>query len=120
MASSVKKKEDLADMADFIGVLASVRGGKAAIALSQHLGKVVAAVKETNQKGKLMVTLTLSPTSINSEGEVDEIRVDVSDKMTLPSVAPGSALFFPTPKGNGLTQTDPAQTEMFSGGPEVD
>jgi hypothetical protein len=90
-----------------------VRNGKAALVLSEHLSKVTKAVTETGKRGRLSLFIDVIPTSVNSRGEVDEVKVDLTSKLTLPCAAPGAALFYPTASGTGLTQTDPDQELIF-------
>lgn len=114
MARETRRREQKVEgQADVIGVIASVRNGKAALVLSEQLSKVNRAVCDTGKKGKMTITLDLIPTSVNSRGEVDEIKVEIGSKLTLPLPSPGAALFYPTRDGSGLTQTDPDTERMF-------
>jgi hypothetical protein len=115
MARETRRQQHVEELADLIGVMSSVRNGKAALVLSEQLSKVTKAVYDTGKKGKLTISIDLTPTSANSRGEVDEIKVELNSKLTLPSNSPGAALFYPTPGGTGLTQTDPDQARMFEG-----
>jgi len=99
-------------MSDFCTVLKQIRGGSAAVELSEELRKVVAACGETLKPGTLTLTITISPAGNG--------KVWVTDKVgsNAPKGEKEKSLFFIDEYDN-LGRTPPHQTSLGLGEVEV-
>lgn len=101
-------------MADLMSVLMEAREGKLAVKLSRDFTKLVTGVVDTNQKGEMLIKITLNPSKTDDGGIQMDVKCET--KLKVPEFGIGSALFFVN--GNSgdyeLTRTDPRQAELFA------
>jgi hypothetical protein len=86
----------------FAEVLSEVNKGVVADDAATELAKLVAAVKETGKKGRMTITLEVSPFSGNDE----IVQVSGSVAMRPPKAAAPMSVFYQDDDGN-LTRNDP-------------
>lgn len=99
-------------MADFIATLAELKNGRVSIQAGEAFQELIAAVHKTAGKGKLTFELTAAPARVE-DGEVKEVDIGYSLKVTKPTPNHGATMFYLT-KDQQLTRNDPAQMEMFN------
>ena len=104
-----RQKEDPNRTLSFVEfeLLGELRKGLTVSELSDELGELIQAVKETGKKGALSLKLEFVP---SSGGETVLVTADWTVKEPLPNKA--STTFFTT-DDNLLVRTDPRQREMF-------
>lgn len=88
---------------DFKNVLMQLRGGKVQEELSEKLGQLVAACRETNKKGELTLTLKMAP-----DLSTGTYAITDSVKYKIPQHDVGDTVFYGTPEDK-LTREDVEQ-----------
>ena len=108
----VKAKQD-ENVADIISTLVVLNRGNFVIEAGRELAELTEAITQTNAKGKLVITLEISPSGWKDDGRCNQ--VDLKPKITIdkPKKEQGKSIFFVT-DDNKLTRDDPAQTDMFA------
>ena len=101
MAKNDDPTEPSAPVMDYAEFIETLSNGDANRYLSEKLSEVVAAVKECQKAGKLVIELSIKP-------EAHLAKVDIGVKLTLPQPAvPGTIFFF---RGDtALSREDPRQ-----------
>lgn len=89
---------------NIISVISQQRKGKFQAEASEALARLVKACRETGKKGKLMITLTVRPTST---------EMMLTDKIVddIPKPDAAASVFYDDEDGN-LSRTDPNQEEL--------
>lgn len=100
-------------MTDFIKVLVELRNGAVAIEGSEKLTEVMKAVMDTGKKGKLSLSIDITPSKWTMSGGVKEVEVLAKYVIVEPAHDPAKTTFFTTKEGS-LTREDPNQTAMFT------
>ncbi len=98
-------------MADFIAALMEMRNGGTAADCNRKFNKLIAAVTETRKKGRITLSIEISPSRMDSMGDVKEVDLHHSCKISEPELDPGRSIFFMT-KDGGLSRQDPNQLEL--------
>ena len=99
-------------MPDFVQTLMEMRSGEVAVDVNRKFGELLASVLETGKKGKLTLSVEVSPSKFAMGGAVLEVETRHNCKVTRPELEVGRSLFFVTKDGS-LTRDDPAQVAMF-------
>lgn len=90
-------------------VMREIRKGRGVDLASRMLAEVVRAVDETQKKGSLTITLTVTPDKGGGAGKT----ISLETKSKKPVLDIPAAQFFSDPSGD-LHRTDPDQQEMFN------
>ena len=108
----VKAKSD-ENVADIISTLVVLNRGNFVIEAGRELAELTEAITQTNAKGKLVITLEISPSGWKDDGRCNQ--VDLKPKITIdkPKKEQGKSIFFVT-DDNKLTREDPAQTDLVA------
>jgi hypothetical protein len=103
-------EEEAARVNDIISTLIVMSRGNFVIDAGRELFELTEAIKDTGKKGKLVITLEVTPSGLR-KGVVNqcEIRPDVTIQKPKPDQ--GKSIFFIT-DDNHLVREDPAQMEM--------
>ena len=100
-------------MPDLLAVLLEMQRGQTAALANRKFGELLDAVKETRKKGKLVITLDVTPSEFDTEtNEVSRVTIDPEIKLTRPEKDLGRGIYFLTKEGD-LSRQDPRQQEMF-------
>lgn len=94
-------------------ILGEMKGGRVADQLTEDMHELTEAVRRHRGKGKLVLEIACAP-GIITDGEVKEIQMSYSVKVTTPRPNHGKTGFFTLPNGD-LSRRDPAQMEMELG-----
>ena len=85
-------------------VLGTHNRGSAEVEASQALQEVVAGIRDTRKKGKVVLEIALEPI----KGDVNRLAIEVKVTAKVPKQAPESDVFYSTEDGR-LQKTDPNQ-----------
>lgn len=88
--------------------IAQINAGGSADELSNHLAKLVQAVKATGRGGSITYKLTVQPAS---RGEVVAVKLVDDIKVQMPKAIRPESIFFSTEDGT-LQRTDPRQENL--------
>jgi hypothetical protein len=94
-------------MADFQDMVVGLRNGAVLAQLNEKLREVIAAVRETEKAGALLVTFRVSP-GAKGKGGADVIVVDADMKTKVPQPDLGRTFFFTDEECN-LLRNNPRQ-----------
>ena len=103
---------------DLLAVLVEMRNGQLAIDLNSKFGDLMAAIRETRNKGSINLKLAVEPSEIDIHEGVKAVKITPTVTLSAPQKGVPPALFFVTQDG-ALSRTDPAQFEMFGESEEV-
>lgn len=95
--------EDGGQVIPFATILQQINNGMVAHELADHMQALVAAVVDLRRKGKLVLTIEVSP----RKGMDAALNVAASSALTLPKPEPVEDVFFAD--GGNLTRDDPRQ-----------
>ncbi|HEY4087158.1 MAG TPA: hypothetical protein VGM43_14530 [Bryobacteraceae bacterium] len=102
--------EQNAGSADIISTLVELNRGKFILTAGQKLGELAEAIIDTGGKGKLTITLEVTPSGMQS-GKVNQFEIRPNVSISKPEHAQGKSIFFVTEDGR-LTREDPNQMDM--------
>ncbi|MGI8333439.1 hypothetical protein ACRYCC_26100 [Actinomadura scrupuli] len=91
----------------FAAVFTEINGGRVAAEASRGLQELAASVADLRRKGKVVITLELSP----RKGSENALNIAASVVTTLPKPEPAEDVFF-AGRGGVLTRDDPSQPEI--------
>lgn len=95
-------------MRPFARTLSELQRGIVADDAATALAEVTKAVQEVGKKGKVTLTITVSP----YKGNPDIVNVSGQVKADIPVADPPASVFYPDPDGN-LSRSDPNALALF-------
>ncbi len=113
MKQEVQNQTDDSRVADIIGTLVVLNKGRFIVECGAEFQDLTDAICATNKPGKLIITLTVSPSGWN-KGTMRVNQVDVAPEFSVkkPLHDQAKSIFFVT-DDNKLTRTDPDQETLF-------
>lgn len=93
---------------DFCEVLRELRYGNSVETLTEKMRELVAAVRKTGRRGKLVLALDVKPAST---GDNTVLTIADTVKVTMPTVATQDTIFY-ADQSNVLQRNDPRQPEL--------
>lgn len=99
--------DDDGQVRPFAAVITEMAGGQVAAKASAALQELAEAVADLRRKGKIVLTIEMSP----RKGSDTALNLDASVVTTLPKPEPIEDVFF-AGKGGVLTRNDPRQPEI--------
>lgn len=101
-----KKTKELDNMA--MTILQQTRKGAVIDDFSATIRETVAAVKEAGKKGKVVLTIDISP----KDGDTEQVEVSAVVTCKKPKLPSGAAIFYVNDE-NGLQREDPSGPGLF-------
>lgn len=98
-------------MADFVSTFMEMRNGGAAADCNRKFSELLAAIMETRKKGKITLTIEVSPARMDVMGDVKEVDLRHTCAIAKPELDQGRSVFFTTQDGR-LSRQDPNQMEF--------
>jgi hypothetical protein len=97
---------------DIVGTLGDINRGNFLIEAGRKLTELTEACVRTRGKGKIVITLNLSPAGVSeASGRVNQFTISPKVEIRKPELKQPAAIFFCT-ENDMLTRDDPDQMEM--------
>lgn len=103
-------------VADIVSTLVVLNRGNFIIDAGRELKELTDAIKQTNAKGKITITLDLTPSGWKEDGRCNQVDIKPKIGLTKPKPEQGKSIFFLT-EDNKLVRDDPDQEKMFADPP---
>jgi hypothetical protein len=98
--------------ADILNTLVVLNRGRFVLEAGDQLAQLTEAIVAANAKGKLTITLDVTPSGWKSDGRCNQVDVKPTVTLTKPKTVQGKSIFFVTDDSK-LVREDPSQEEMF-------